>query len=64
MAYMRLGDLLIAAGAITDEQLQAALQAQKPAASAWATCSSTAASSPSASSSTRCKCSWAWTTST
>ena len=29
MAYMRLGDLLIAAGAITDEQLQAALQAQK-----------------------------------
>ena len=29
MAYMRLGDLLIAAGAITGEQLQAALQAQK-----------------------------------
>ena len=29
MAYMRLGDLLIAAGAITDEQLQSALQAQK-----------------------------------
>ena len=33
MAYMRLGDLLIAAGAITDEQLQAALQAQKTASS-------------------------------
>ena len=29
MAYMRLGDLLIAAGAITEEQLQHALQAQK-----------------------------------
>ena len=29
MAYMRLGDLLIAAGAITEEQLQTALQAQK-----------------------------------
>ena len=29
MAYMRLGDLLIAAGAITDEQLQAALKTQK-----------------------------------
>ena len=26
MAYMRLGDLLIAAGAITEEQLQTALQ--------------------------------------
>ena len=29
MAYMRLGDLLIAAGAITEEQLQTALQTQK-----------------------------------
>ena len=29
MAYMRLGDLLIAAGAISEEQLQTALQTQK-----------------------------------
>ena len=32
MAYMRLGDLLIAAGAITGEQLQTALQTQLTAA--------------------------------
>lgn len=29
MAYMRLGDLLIAAGAITQEQLEGALTIQK-----------------------------------
>lgn len=59
MAYMRLGDLLIAAGAITEEQLQTALQTQKQSGQRLGD-----VLIDSGSSSMLCRCSWAWTIST
>lgn len=40
MAYMRLGDLLVSSGVITNEQLEKRLKCRRRQRSAWAMCSS------------------------
>ena len=58
MAYMRLGDLLVASGTITGQQLERALALQKETKQRLG---DVPASSRRRSSSTLCECSWAWT---
>lgn len=61
MAYMRLGDLLVASGTITGQQLERALALQKETKHRLGDVLIQTASSRRRSSSTLCECSWAWT---
>lgn len=64
MAYKRLGDVLIDAGLITEDQLGHALKQQKETKRRLGDELIAEASSRRRASSRRCRCSWAWSSST